>query len=718
MGNIAHPEPMKQQHLSYFKRYKYLTLSVVVFLLFVLAIMYTTVQLATHIQNNQAKMEQVSRLNDAMHNLFGEGQALHVSALAGAYRLEKVGDAQLMYLDELAERQKQLANKESEWKTLLAAQAGDVDVQAINELWQTQQPLVQKATNSEWASAYLRLALATGGLSNVSDKDQANLLSGYREWLQGFDVFSHQTQTEFSTAINQLTQHLNADTQQQMVLLRWVQIIGISVSVLYFLFFIYFLMRRLTQAAEVAETARRETDEIMQTVHHGLFLLDKELNIGSQYSKELERLLGKTHLGGKNLLDVLADMIARPEDLDVAASFVRQLYNPRTKERLIASLNPLVRTPIQITTEAGEETRYLDFSFHRVYHDKEISRVLVNVSDVTNAVLLEEKVQQERGYNDWHVEIISSILKVDPLLMGDFIVYTKQRNRKINEKLKEPVRVQDDFADKLQYIAREVHGLKGDASSLNLQSFILLAENLEITLKTLKEKSYLTGEDFLPLTVSLEELFSLTQTIDDLNRRITGKGNHEQAISTKTEPIKKQIVKFVTELAQRHGKDVDLGCVGMDNPALNVNLKSNLREIAVQLLRNAVVHGIEVPEVRSERNKLATGHIRVEMQEEEDFVRLLVQDDGNGIDFDQIRQKLIDKGEYTPDAAAQLDANALVQYIFVHGFSTQDSSSEDAGRGVGMDMVHERVKKMNGKLAVATRTGAYTSVTVTVPRKF
>ena len=72
----------------------------------------------------------------------------------------------------------------------------------------------------------------------------------------------------------------------------------------------------------------------------------------------------------------------------------------------------------------------------------------------------------------------------------------------------------------------------------------------------------------------------------------------------------------------------------------------------------------------------------------------------------------------TPESVTKLDTNTLIQYIFVHGFSTQSKSNEDAGRGVGMDVVHERVKQMGGKLAVATRAGAYTSITVTVPRKF
>ena len=714
MGKPAPVEPVQAPRSSAFKRYKLVTFSVTLFLLFVSAVMYTTVHIATRIENNQLQIDVVGRLNDHAHALLDSAQTIYLQNQEYSEQSVDNNDVALFYLNDIVAEQKQLKNQQQSFENLFSVfqQGGkhttasttqivrpvELDsVQAakqqMEKTWQAYQPLIHDMA------------------------DSALITHDPQRFGQIAHSFAGKNPNDLYQPLESIIQALHTDIQQQITLLRWVQTIGIVASLCYFLFFVYFLMRRLTRADDVADAARRETEEIMQTVHNGLFLLNQDLSIGSQYSKELERLLGKKQLGGKNLLDVLEDIIEHPEDLEVAASFVRQLYNPRTKERLIASLNPLIRTPLRIPHETGEETRYLNFTFHRVYHDKDIARVLVNVSDVTHAVLLEEKVQQERGYNDWHVEIISSILKVDPLMMADFIVYTQQRNRKINEKLKEPVQVQADFFDKLQYISREVHGLKGDASSLNLQSFVLLAENLEITLKSLKDKNRLTGEDFLPLTVSLEELFSLTQTIDDLNRRISGKGSSAPTV-TQQEPIKKQMTKFVAELAERNGKLVDLGCVGMDNPALNMGLKSNLREMAVQLLRNAVVHGIETPAVRAERNKLNTGHVRVEMQEDGDLIRLTVQDDGNGINFDHIRQTLVDKGVCTPESVTKLDANTLIQYIFVHGFSTQSKSNEDAGRGVGMDVVHERVKQMGGKLAVATRAGAYTSITVTVPRKF
>lgn len=165
-------------------------------------------------------------------------------------------------------------------------------------------------------------------------------------------------------------------------------------------------------------------------------------------------------------------------------------------------------------------------------------------------------------------------------------------------------------------------------------------------------------------------------------------------------------------------KKVDFSCEGMDNQAVNLTIRSQLRELAVQLLRNAVVHGIEAPEERIKQHKLDAGHIRLVLEDGDDFVRLTVQDDGAGINPELIRSKLVEKGEYSHDAAAKLDSRVLIQKIFTPGFSTAVDSGEDAGRGVGMDIISDRIKQMKGKVSLATRTGAYTRIILTVPKKF
>lgn len=722
MSNTQAIAELADEQNSSFKRYRGIIISIAVFLAIVSGLMYYGYLLAQQVNKSQVQIDAAGTLSDTFYDLLVSTQSLQLANLE--YAAEQGREDNTEYVANQVENQKLLAESRNYAQDLINVmdKGGAYDVVEgvdsvealgqgavrqplgkVQEIWKQYQPLLDSA---------IKYPVASG-----SDPDFAKAVA----------VFAADNQDTLYESIDEIIVSLNEEVTENSAKLRTVQMVGIGLSLLYFLFFVSFFIRRLGKADQAAALVRRENREILQTVNSGLFLLDKNLNIGSQYSDELERLWGKKDFAGQNMLSVLSDMVSNPADLETAGSFVRQLYNPRTKEKLIESLNPLARSPMNVTNQSGvKETRYLDFKFNRVYQDGEIARVLVSVSDVTNAVLLEDKIAKEREQNDLQMEMLSFILNADVQLLTDFIESAKKRNNSINEVLKQPVQAQADFFNKLRTIFREVHGLKGDASSLSLHGFVSIAEHLEDSLRDLQGRKTLNGEDFLTLAVSLEELFNLTQTIEDFNNRINnlttdnnGKSSR-QAVqrAANPEPVKGQLSKYVEELAQRNHKKVDFSCEGMDNQAVNLTIRSQLRELAVQLLRNAVVHGIEAPEERIKQHKLDAGHIRLVLEDGDDFVRLTVQDDGAGINPELIRSKLVEKGEYSHDAAAKLDSRVLIQKIFTPGFSTAVDSGEDAGRGVGMDIISDRIKQMKGKVSLATRTGAYTRIILTVPKKF
>ncbi|MCQ9326779.1 ATP-binding protein [Neisseria dentiae] len=721
MSNTQTVAELTDEQNSSLKRYRGIIISIAVFLAIVSGLMYCGYLLAQQVNKSQVQIDAAGTLSDIFYDLLVTTQSLQLANLE--YAAEQGQGDKTEYVANQVENQKLLEETHNYAQNLINVmdKGGAYDVVEgvdsvealgqgavrqplgkVQEIWKQYQPLLDSA---------IKYPVASG-----SDPDFAKAVV----------VFAADNQDTLYESIDEIIVSLNEDVTENSAKLRIVQMVGIGLSLLYFLFFVSFFMRRLGKADQAAALVRRENREILQTVNSGLFLLDKNLNIGSQYSDELERLWGKKDFAGQNMLSVLSDMVSNPADLETAGSFVRQLYNPRTKEKLIESLNPLARSPMNVTNQSGvKETRYLDFKFNRVYQDGEITRVLVSVSDVTNAVLLEDKIAKEREQNDLQMEMLSFILNADVQLLTDFIESAKKCNNSINEVLKQPVQAQADFFNKLRTIFREVHGLKGDASSLSLHGFVSIAEHLEDSLRDLQGRKTLNGEDFLTLAVSLEELFNLTQTIEDFNNRINnlttdnnGKSSR-QAVrrATNSEPVKGQLSKYVEELAQRNHKKVDFSCEGMDNQAVNLTIRSQLRELAVQLLRNAVVHGIETPEERIKQHKLDAGHIRLVLEDGDDFVRLTVQDDGAGINPELIRSKLVEQGDYSHEEAAKLDSRALIQKVFAPGFSTAAGSSEDAGRGVGMDIVSDRVKQMKGKVSLATRTGSYTRIILTVPNK-
>lgn len=517
----------------------------------------------------------------------------------------------------------------------------------------------------------------------------------------------------FTEITNFLLADKRAKLEQLSAQLKNVEVFGIVGAVLYLALFLSYFIRKLLTADKLADEAKKETTEIMDTVTTGLFLVDKNLTIGSQYSKQLETLIGQKGVGGKNLLDVLASFI-NTSDLNTANDFIGQLYNARTKERLIASLNPLIRQKVNI----DEKERFLDFNFRRVYHGKDITRVLVNVEDVTDAVLLEQKMEQEREQNDVQLEMLSTILQADRDSLNDFIANTNRHIQSINTVLKSQGEDKVSLQEKVDAIYREVHSMKGESSALKLSGFTNMAENFETSLNRLKQMPKLSGENFLGLAVQLEELIRLNHTIEDLlakigsNAPIVLKGS-EAAPTPRSN--NSRYAMFVADIAKRNHKEAAFTYSGVESTGSDT-VDGVIGEIAIQLLRNAVVHGIETPDVRNKRGKLPVGHVHMSLKDQGDKFLLTFEDDGNGIDYDAIAQKAVNMGKYTIDEVAKLDKRSLVALLFSPGFSTAGNSNEDAGRGVGLDIIKDRVVSLKGTVNVASRPQGYTRFSFTLPK--
>jgi chemotaxis protein histidine kinase CheA len=141
-----------------------------------------------------------------------------------------------------------------------------------------------------------------------------------------------------------------------------------------------------------------------------------------------------------------------------------------------------------------------------------------------------------------------------------------------------------------------------------------------------------------------------------------------------------------------------------------------VKDIAVQAVRNAVVHGIEAPDLRERGGKPAAGVVKIEFRSEgPQGYRLVIEDDGGGLSARRIRETAVRRGLVTSEEAARLEQKQLMALLFRPGFSTQEQTDENAGRGVGMNVVAELVKELKGRIAVATGEGRYTRFTIVLP---
>ena len=188
-------------------------------------------------------------------------------------------------------------------------------------------------------------------------------------------------------------------------------------------------------------------------------------------------------------------------------------------------------------------------------------------------------------------------------------------------------------------------------------------------------------------------------------------------MKTRMLPVKKVFGRFprvVRDLARNLKKEIELEMEGEDTD-LDKNLVEALADPMVHLVRNAVDHGIELPDDREKAGKPRTGTVKLSAAQEGDHILLTITDDGKGMDPDVLRRKAVEKGMMDEEAAARLSDKDLYNLIFHPGFSTKTEISDVSGRGVGMDVVKTGIAQINGSVEIDSQLGAGSIILIKLP---
>ena len=191
----------------------------------------------------------------------------------------------------------------------------------------------------------------------------------------------------------------------------------------------------------------------------------------------------------------------------------------------------------------------------------------------------------------------------------------------------------------------------------------------------------------------------------------------ERVMETRLQPIGhlwNKVPRVVRDLAVQSGKDVEVAMEGKDTE-LDRTLIEALRDPFTHLVRNAVDHGIELPEERVRANKPACGRLRLVAYHEGGNVHIEMSDDGKGLDAERIKEKAIEKGLVGEDAARAMSEAEVSELIFLPGFSTAEAITNVSGRGVGMDVVRTNIERIGGTLDIQSRRGVGTTFKVRLP---
>jgi len=199
---------------------------------------------------------------------------------------------------------------------------------------------------------------------------------------------------------------------------------------------------------------------------------------------------------------------------------------------------------------------------------------------------------------------------------------------------------------------------------------------------------------------------------EDLNTRL-----YREVIISRMRPFGDGVhglPRLVRDMARTLGKEAKLVIEG-EKTEVDRDILEKLESPLSHLIRNAVDHGVESTEVRIAAGKSAAGTIRLEARHRAGMLQVTITDDGGGVNLDRLRKKIVDRGLNSAEIVQQMTDAELLEFLFLPGFSTATTVTEFSGRGVGLDVVQDTIRKVGGSVRITSQPGRGTSFHLQLP---
>jgi chemotaxis protein histidine kinase CheA len=238
----------------------------------------------------------------------------------------------------------------------------------------------------------------------------------------------------------------------------------------------------------------------------------------------------------------------------------------------------------------------------------------------------------------------------------------------------------------------------------------LLTHQFEQELVVLRERDRLSGNDLLSLPIHLKALFERIDLIRGVMQRAAGFRRVVSDAGSAPDGLTAEIQRLAARVAETQRKQVRVAAELAGFDGLPEAVRGALKDMAFQLIRNAVYHGIEAPEERARVDKPLEGTIRITLRPVgSGRFEFIVRDDGRGLVPQHIREALLASGRHRIEDVNALDERTLLSKIFEPGFSTAAQNADcDAGRGVGLDLVKAKLMALRAQLKLDTQPGQFT----------
>ncbi|MDR1419525.1 MAG: hypothetical protein LBI86_04060 [Treponema sp.] len=467
--------------------------------------------------------------------------------------------------------------------------------------------------------------------------------------------------------------------------------------------------RWVKQLTKELKTERDEIAVMKDNLKVGLFLMDNEYRIQPAYSKALEDVLSLDELQGRKFPDILSSSVTAKER-DTLEDYFTMVLKRSFEAKMLEEINPI--SEFAYVNEIDGAEKILRSSFATIDRGNDEYFILGTLEDVTTAKQLQKRLDEEELKREAEMRSLFEVVQVEPRVFNDFIEDTEYEFERINDVLKnKKLSAHEVMID----IYQSVHAVKSNALILGLENFSGKLHELESNIKTVRDKDDVSFEEILHITVELEKIMKekdkFRETIEKIQAFKVGLGeSRRQDRYVLVETLTKACEKASTALDKRVKFVVD----ELDGIVLEYGPRRIIKEVLTQLVRNSVYHGIESPEERSSLGKKAEGSIRLSIKYKDSKIYIRLADDGRGLDFGKIRQKA-QSLNMIKDTDKPLSNNRLLQMIFAPGFSTAEEADLHAGRGIGLNLVKERIGDLHGSIKLQTEPGRGTVFNIFIP---
>lgn len=429
-----------------------------------------------------------------------------------------------------------------------------------------------------------------------------------------------------------------------------------------------------------------------------------------------------------------------------------ELLKPLASERTLALIlgargdgQVLPEVPMRLPGRGDASvSAYYRFEFHTLGTGNDRGRCLVVISDTTGPTQTAREVADLKRELHAQQRVLRGVLRMGRNRFSLSLQKTETAMSRIDAILKKPAREQAAFRRKLEETIEQVDRIRREGAALQFDSLEGAARSFEDALHDLRGRASLSGSDFLPLAIKLDGLYGEFALLRSVTQNALPKANTDQAhpitnsgtqvidapqfiekmrLATAGAGVAKTraagslestLANLSALIAEEYSKEVALECSGLD--AVPGVYQTTVKNVAIQLIRNAIMHGIESAGTRARAAKPALAALRLAFQPLADgSFEFRFQDDGRGIDPQRVRRTAVAKDLIPAQDAQAMPDRQVIKLIFKAGFTTLRPGRGDIAHGGGLTLVRRYVEESGGKIALASDVGRGTRFKISLP---